>query len=215
MFGLFEDFTEQGLTNHWSMDETTGTGAVVIDRRGAFTGTTFNTENGDWSAGKIGNAITLDGVNERVLALGSASSFSTGDFTFACWAFPTALVNETLMHVGPAGNDPIILRVVSSNFDATVDETEVLGSTTISDAGFTHFGLTREGSALTTYVNGTPENTGTDGSTLDLGTEGLNIGSLIITVPTNFFQGQLDDVRVYNRGLSAAEMGGLATIGFA
>jgi hypothetical protein len=53
-----------GLVAYWALDETTGTSAseVVAGRAG----TVLNANNSNWTAGRVNNALTFDGMDDRV-----------------------------------------------------------------------------------------------------------------------------------------------------
>jgi hypothetical protein len=73
------------LVHHWMADGTAGdavSGQVATMRNGA----TF-------APGQIGQAFSLDGVNDEVDAGNSAADYPTGSFTLAAWVRPTSLPN--------------------------------------------------------------------------------------------------------------------------
>src|SRR5262249_22634458 len=76
---------------------------------------------------------------------------------------------------------------------------------------WTHVALTRSASVLTAYVNGVADpNTGSDPTGLISGGcpvfIGVDTGTGWTGGLNGFFQGQIDEVRVYNRALTAAEV---------
>ena len=77
-----------GLVGGWGFDETTGTSANDSSGRGN-TGTISGATR--TTAGKIGSALTFDGVNDWVTVADSASLDLTTRATLEAWVFPTAL----------------------------------------------------------------------------------------------------------------------------
>src|SRR4030095_2439569 len=78
------------------------------------------------------------------------------------------------------------------------------GPTASPVGNWTHVALTYDGAALRLYVNGTVVATQAAAGTVEANTKPLRIGG---NVPYGeFFQGIIDEVRVYNRALSAAEI---------
>ncbi len=214
MFGLFEDFSEQGLTHNWTLTDPQGTGTVVRDRRGGFTGTTVNTEASDL----FGRGISLDGVNEYVKVENVGSSLPTGDFTLSVRVNVINQFNMTFVGM-PDGSNGIEFRIHLGTvvMIGTMDNTSATGTTFIG-TGRQSFTMTRIGSAIQTYINGDTEETATDGSALDFSSNcplyfGAVSASGCSASIVTFLLGHLADIRIYNRGLSPAEVAGLATLG--
>jgi hypothetical protein len=81
----------------------------------------------------------------------------------------------------------------------------VLGQTVPSTNGWNYVAVTYNGSTITTYINGVLAATGNEpGANLCSGAP-LIIGSWWEGAPA-YFQGSVDEVRVYNRALSQSEI---------
>ena len=79
--------------------------------------------------------------------------------------------------------------------------------TDINDGEWHHLLGTYDGSAMKLYVDGNLEDTNTDFSgDLPVVVGDVHIGADYEASPGNFFNGQLDEVRVYNRALADAEV---------
>lgn len=224
MFGLFKSYSEQGLIHHWSLDETTG--SVVTDRIGAETGTATNMENGDWEAGKIGNALHFDGVDESVIMSDVSTVSSLTTLTVAAW------VNFDI--VPPAGTLEIICAKASSfasdyefalyysdvgadegflfGINGNSSDTEVSGATPATVSTWHHVCGVYDGSNMHIYLDGSSDATPVARTAATPNTAlSLRIGSR--TADSNPLDGLIDDVRVYNRALTATEVAGLAALG--
>jgi hypothetical protein len=104
-----------------------------------------------------------------------------------------------------------LVYALYANSDTTQPAANVfVGSDTYSQAGtialnaWSHLAATYDGSTLRLYVNGTQVSSQTIAGSI-LGSSGpLRIGGN--TVWGEWFKGSIDDVRVYDRALSAAEV---------
>ncbi len=209
-----------GRQGHWKLDSSSGTTAT--DSSGnSNTGTL--TGGPTWVAGKIGNGLNFDGVDDRVNAGSGASLDNLAAMTLTAW-----IKADTL---GEGGKGRIVDKTTTVNPDNgwlffldgtnqvsfSVDYTtaNLKRSTAINAVSvgtWIHVVATWTGSATATnikfYVNGveTSYGTGTDGtgSRVNDGTANLSIGTDSTTART--FDGVLDDVRAYNRVLSTTEI---------
>jgi hypothetical protein len=223
---------KDGLVGHWTFDGEDVTTNLVVDssgyaNHGGFSGdatTTFLV------SGKIGQSIELDGSDEFVKVPDSASLDLTDDrFTFAAWIYP-----HTFGHIGQgriidhcggsgtAGNgwtfqlaESVFGITNGLAFQGTYDGNNDLMSedNIISISTWQHVALSYDGSNFIYYVDG--ETAGVRATTtLDIGDESCPIRIGIRADDTHRdFDGRIDDVRVYERGLSGAEIKRLYQLG--
>jgi hypothetical protein len=174
-----------------------------------------------WVPGKIGQALTFDGLGAYV----QISNHLGANFTIACWvktsqAFqqvdPTYLGTGIIWSDVPGGAADFILGGTRSaagtnrlSFFVGGFETSLNGQKEISTGQWTHLAVTRDGSngQFKIYVNGLLDGTAT-------GATGLLKANPIIAIGGNvgdvrFFNGLVDDVRFYSRVLSGAEVASL------
>jgi hypothetical protein len=78
------------------------------------------------------------------------------------------------------------------------------GSSTLPANTWTHLAATHNGSTLRLYVNGTQVGTRSVSGALLTSSGALRIGGNSIW--GEFFQGRIDEIRVYNRALTANEI---------
>jgi hypothetical protein len=76
-----------GLVAHWRFDESTGT--IASEESGNYYGSLNNMEDGDWVAGKYGNALDFDGSNEYI-SIGNPV-INTPPFSVCVWVKPDAI----------------------------------------------------------------------------------------------------------------------------
>jgi hypothetical protein len=198
-----------GLVGHWTFDE--GEGNTAYDYSGNDNhGTLVN--DPDWVDGKIGKALELDGVNDYVEIGHSDSLTMTDGITIAFWAKSHGTQVSWTRAISKGKQDFEFL--MSGGGGNTANPALVINGTIRSTAGILiphnewvfWAGTWESGSHLRAYLNGDMESqvgpyTGTISSTdkaLDIGRE-WNSSS-------RFFDGYIDDVRIYDRALSAEEI---------
>ena len=171
-----EDTMARGLVGYWSFDEAGGTTAYDASDN-SHNGTLTNGPK--YTEGKIGNALQFDGSNDYV-HIGDISETSVK--TVELWAKPDA-INVT--------EDPL---------DLNGTQYVKITSGTVSGEGFISPTVYIDGLAGTTVTANwhhivITTNTGFSASDVDIGR--LN---------TTYFNGLIDEVRIYNRALTASEV---------
>ncbi len=187
------------LVAHWPLDE--GSGTVAHDTSGNGNDGTFNGEP-QWVSGFTGGALEFDGVDDYV-AIGDLDL--TGSFTLTFWMRPPSL---------PGDWHSVVMKEYDYGFE--FDGNNLLGrvgngaggwgatvTTTISTpAVWYHTALTWNGSDLEMLIDASSvgQNTGTHVS---------NDNSLLFgswNTSGEFFNGIIDDVRIYDHVLSGVEL---------
>jgi fibronectin type 3 domain-containing protein len=199
-----------GLVAAYGFDE--GSGTTTADRSG--NNNTGTLSNATWStSGKFGNALSFNGTNAWVTVNSSSSVNFTSAMTVEAWVNPSALGNpyRTVVFREQPGNEVYVLYAnETSNPKAPVAEVYVggykdaIGTTTLATGAWTHLAETFDGSSVRLYVNGTLVSTTAAAGALASSTSPLRIGGNNIW--GEYFSGLIDEVRVYNRALSAAEI---------
>ncbi len=96
-------------------------------------------------------------------------------------------------------------------YDGPQSRAEGHSSTLVNDSEWHHLAYSRIGSTGYIYVDGNLENTHTPNWTFTDPGNRWSIGQEWDDVtPSNFLAGAVDDLRIYDRGLSYAEIAGLA-----
>src|SRR3989344_3981735 len=218
---ISKPLTNLGLVGYWSMNE--GTGTVAGDgsgngNRGTLTG------GPTWVDGKRGKAINFDGVDDYVNA-GTAGNFErTNSFTVSLWIKrnPNPTVTEAvvakevgsgtfqgwgLLILGGAANDPYRINIANTSGTNNL----LVEYPRTNDSGWHHVVFTYNGTSAASgvflYEDGISKTQTIIADTL----------SASILTATNFqigardgaaslFSGSIDEVRVYNRALSATEI---------
>lgn len=224
MFGLFKPQSEQGLIAHWTFNE--GTGAVAGDRKNAYNGTLINMEEVDWTAGKIGTALNFDGADERIegitySALNTTMSSNTV-FSFSMWASASSFqAGDTAFCMGVLNSGSSTNTIIFRPYSTSNNGPRLFhnGGTALfdlagpaADGAFNHFCYVQDGATdHTLYVNGSSVATSSTSTTMT-----SSFGEVTIAVKNdnaNFYLGRIDDIRIYDRALTAAEVSKLANLG--
>ena len=197
-----------GLVASYGFDEAGGstTGdASGNGNTGTVTGATWTT------AGRYGGALSFDGVNDWVTVAGAGSLDLSTAMTLEAWVRPAALDSwRTVMLKEQTGFYTYALYAStgtgapSGNAVAGVDDIDVEGPAALPLNAWTHLAATYDGAAVKLFINGTEAAQLPAAGTIPSGTGPLHIGGNSIW--PEWFQGLIDEVRVYNRALSAAEI---------
>lgn len=208
--------TTDGLVGHWKLDES-APAATAVDSVGSNDGTLTNmAPASDWVAGKIGNALDFDGGNDYVdvgspaalddLPQLSVSAWINADSTASDGAVATKNSPGWVFWVGSGG----YLEFWANFSSGSANRWTGVGLIT-SGAGWQHVVVTYDGTSNGTgikfYVDGseTSYNGSTNGTNprSSDAADNLRIGS---QQSGSRFDGQIDDVRIYDRVLSSAEI---------
>jgi hypothetical protein len=197
-----------GLVGHWIGG---GSGLTWFDRSGYNNHGTL-TGGPLWTLGEGGkrNALSFDGTDDYVQISRASGLFDfTNEIkTLSLWIRPNVNnINQTLLGKGVDANTGWELIVLSSGLVAYTNNggafSDCQSTTVVPTTSWTHVALTVDGTTERLYINGRQEDTGTTNNITNTTTD-LFIGQR----ETNGlrFNGLIDDVRIWNRALSAAEI---------
>ena len=161
------------------------------------------------TAGRFGSALSFDGVNDWVTVPDSASLDLTTGMTVEAWVRPTSLTGWRTVAVKerPGG---IVYSLYASQGTRPVGqvwiggEHDALGSSALPPNTWTHLASTFDGTSLRLYVNGTLASTTAISGAMSLSDGVLRLGGNAVW--SEWFAGLIDEARVYNRALPAAEI---------
>lgn len=196
----------------WPFDE--GAGTATADASGnQHTGTL---ENGAawWAFGQFGKAIAFDGVDDAVTAAGSELLDATTALTLAGWVSPGAFgTPQSVIYKGGGAHPAYTLSIAADGRVEAV--TYPGGNPAIAQSVdplpldvWSHLAATYDGTALRLYVNGADVSTVSVSGALVTTDGGVWLGRTEVGDP---FTGKLDEIRIYDRALTPAEIQVLAT----
>jgi hypothetical protein len=211
---------DPSLIAYWRFDE--GSGGVAANEVDANANGTI--EGATWEvAGKLGAALRFDGVNDRVSLPGSFNI--TGNaFTIALWfnADDFDIIDGRLISKAQGTAEADHLWMLSTIQDgatflrarlSTQGTTHTLfgDNGTLSTQQWVHAALVYDGSELRLYQNAVLVGSQAQSGALDTDSGlGVAIGNQPSGAGSKPFDGLIDEVRIYNRALSAAELAALA-----
>ena len=213
--------TAGALEGHWKLDESSG--RVALDSSGQHRNGTFRHEP-TRVAGMIGGAVLFNGA-ENALDLGHSTAFRlVGSMTVSAWIRPTANPVDDAAIVSNFTHD--FVYALGYQLDTTVDRGprtigfkladmcgKVMaryGATPVPLNQWSHVAGVYDARARTmnVYLNGKPDDGFQLGSVSSR--HRSSRGSVSIAKRNDFkgfeFVGNIDDVRLYSRTLSAAEI---------
>ncbi|HUX35523.1 MAG TPA: LamG domain-containing protein, partial [Candidatus Paceibacterota bacterium] len=216
-------FSSNGLVGYWKFDEGQGTSTQDSSGNGN-TGTWNGTLGSQWATGEVGGAGQFNGSNDWVNAGNGADLNPTSAMTISTWVKFTNLNRETIASKwGASGNSDyswlLFANMWSSgevNFLTSSDGTGYTNAR--SSAGAVATGVwyyiagvySGANTTATLYINGAFAGSSTAPSSLKVSTTSLSIGADhdngVGEPAYRLFNGLIDDVRIYNRALSAAEI---------
>jgi hypothetical protein len=206
----FSTTSTPGLVAAYSFNEGAGTtlsDASGAGNHGAVNGATWTT------AGKFGGALTFDGVSDWVTISDAASLHLTTGMTLEAWVKPTTSLSgwRTILYKEhPAGLSWSLYASDSAAPPAVYAATpsnpwsHITGSSLLTLNEWTHVAGTYDGTTLRLYVNGVLVRSGTVGGPMPVSNAVLRIGGH--SGSGQFFKGAIDEIRIYNRALTAAEV---------
>jgi Concanavalin A-like lectin/glucanases superfamily/Malectin domain/Domain of unknown function (DUF1929)/Bacterial Ig domain/Bacterial Ig-like domain len=187
-----------------------GSGTTVPD--GAGKGNTGTLTNTTWSAtGKYGGSLSFNGSSSWVTVADNATLDLTNAMTLEGWVNPTA-TGTTWRTVLIKQNTGALVYSLYANTDTqrpsghvfTSTEFDTRGTAAVPLNAWTFLAVTYDGATLRMYVNGTQVSSKPVSGSMPNSTGVLRIGGN--SVWGEYFAGLIDNVRVYNRALSASEL---------
>ncbi|WP_327586250.1 PQQ-dependent sugar dehydrogenase [Nonomuraea sp. NBC_00507] len=197
--------TVTGLVAAYGMNA--GTGAAVADASG--NGNNGTATSAIWAAGKYGQALSFNGTSSWVTVADSSTLRLTNGMTLEAWVRPASVTGWRTVLMKEFGTD-LAYAIMSSGgsgpgaFIFTSSGANAPAASNLPLNTWSHVAATYDGSTLRMFVNGTQVATNLTGGNLRTGTSPLRIGGN--SGSGEYFSGLIDEVRIYNKALTAAEI---------
>jgi hypothetical protein len=196
-----------GLVASYSFNE--GSGSTLNDRAGK--GHAGTISGAAWTTqGKYGGALSFDGINDWVTVNDTAALDLTTGMTLEAWVRPSSLSDwrTVLLKQGSGG---LTYSLYASNDDSLPESDIYVGGDKMAGApealllnAWSHLAATYDGTRLRLYVNGVEVGSRSLSGAMATSTGVLRIGGN--SVWDEFFEGGIDEIRIYNRALTPAEI---------
>ena len=206
----------------WKMDE--GTGQTVRDySANANNGTMYwmsTSTSGGWVDGKVGKALNFDGVDDRVqTATGGVNLDNVGAITLSGWFYPDSTLtlgnqrvlikddgfNINITKGNTVTNSILCMAIVSPNYHR--DDIDTSGGIGFNLSQWNYIACVWDGTDIKIYVNGVlsidrANGSQATGNIVDSGANPTQFG----TIGDEYYDGALDDWRVYNYARTADQI---------
>ncbi|MBI2578146.1 MAG: LamG domain-containing protein [Candidatus Aenigmarchaeota archaeon] len=201
-YALVRDTLGDGLVLYLPMNE--GSGSSTADASG--TGNNGAISGATWTSGKSGSALQFDGTDDMVQT--GTNRMTKEAFTLSFWIMPFSVQDGGIYFMSPIQGDYATrMRVTPSGqvCSGVMWITDWCYQANYSINTWHHFAVTRQSNETwTVYFNGVPVRSAFL-ETLPLLT-GSFIGRYGDGSTWHYFNGKIDEARVYNRSLSSAEI---------
>ncbi len=211
--GMLSNDIVSGLVGHWNFDESGGN--IAYDTSG-------NLNNGTLVNGpirqtgvncQVGGCLSFNGSNNFITTNSSTADFGTSNFSISTWINASSLSGVHIIigkRVYPPG------YIIYTNGSSLILQVNDSNANSYTIGNYTYVGtwhniavvVQRTTNQAFYYLDGVLQGTGTSlsastGSISNSGWFGIGADQ---SDQTNVFSGSIDDVRVYNRALSANEI---------
>jgi len=200
--------TSLGRVVAYGFDEGAGTVAndsTVPSNAGTISGATWT------AAGRYGAALSFNGTTNWVTIADAAELDLTTAMTLSAWVRPSSLAGWSTALMKEAGNTLAYSLYAADNSNRPPagyvqigGDQPVVGSGVLPLNTWTHLAVTFNGSGMSLYVNGTLAGTRNLSGSIATSTGPLRIGGNAVW--GEYFAGVIDEVRVYSRAQSVAEI---------
>lgn len=202
--------------SYWPMDEASGNISDLNGNTGTVTGTTVIT-------GIRGNARRFNGTTDFI-GIGDITALEPANITVACWIRTSTATEQFIiskenidvtadrgysLRIYDVSNAKIRWVVWKNGTSGSVQGTDwqhVLSAATYADGNWHHIVGTWNGTTLNLYIDGIAEPPVNFSGTIKQTSVNLEFGRAQNSVSGKaWFNGDVDEVRIYNRALNAVE----------
>jgi hypothetical protein len=204
-----QPINETGLVGYWNFDE--GTGTVACDNSGNNNHGTLVNEP-QWVEGKIGKALSFDGLDDYI-GITPSTSLNNLDtnFTIEAWIkVPTDKISTGyIVNLRQNDNDPHIEFYVNHPSAGQLgahflpSDSRLAWSIGINDGAWHHVVVTGDNGVSRLYTDGVVYGSTGSCSGISGNWDSVSIGR---SQGGEWFNGTIDEVKIYNRALSADEV---------
>ena len=188
----------------------------ALDELGGINGTV--TGSVSYAPGEAGQGFLFGGIDAAV-NLGYATNLQLQNFTIECWIQRST---NTLVSVDPLTGNGVLFGYGVGGYDFYMlpsghlaltwnGNSSASSTAAVTDTNLHHVAVTRSNSSVVFYLDGVAYNYGTYNATFSFTTQ-ASIGAVGGTQSQSFY-GLIDELAVYNRALTAAEIQSIYNVG--
>lgn len=210
--------TSEGLVGYWDMDDNNVNGTTVYDKSGQGNNATLGdgstpTTYPSSAVGKLREARSFDGGDYMAVTSGDLTKFEAGtlDFTISVWVKQTSYSTQVIAAQMDANDDGWRFLSPSTNgrITCSVDAIDIASDTGVMSDAEWHLAtcvIDRDGNGQM-YIDGVAS-----GSAVAINSEVMSITSNVVRIGRSpydsvwYWNGSIDEVKIYNRALSATEV---------
>ncbi|MHC4435948.1 MAG: LamG-like jellyroll fold domain-containing protein [Planctomycetota bacterium] len=200
-------FEGAGLVAHWALDETEGD--IAYDSASNIDAAVHE---GQWTVGKVDGALMFNGLT-TYMDCGDSLRLRTQKMTLAMWLEPEHMggMRYVLSRASEVADDfdYVLMRHYEGHVEFALaqegsDPVSVMSNATTPLNEWTHVAVCLDGSHAAIYINGQFD------ASVDYGRripcEGCRLWISSLGGDTRFYNGKIDDLRVYNIALTAGQI---------
>lgn len=191
-----------GLIAAYGFNEVSGN--TTADLSG--NGNTATISGATRTAGRYGNGLSFDGVNDYVA--GTDIDFPSGPFTLSTWYNTSVIKQSYLMGKFTTTQNRIYIMISSTGaavaglYDGTWRD--VVDTNLTADGNWHHLALVASATQIELFIDGVSRATAPHNNTFPVNNALWNFGRR--NNNSLYFNGVLDEIRMYNRALTQAEI---------
>ncbi|MCH8043377.1 MAG: tandem-95 repeat protein, partial [Planctomycetes bacterium] len=213
-----------GPVGYWRLGEAAGS-TTTVDVTGVHDGAYENFTAGDFQrpgvvSGDPDTSVMFDGVDNQVTVPHSDELTITGDLTVEFWMYKTAEADRWQRLVGKGSDNTRtfgvweepgnVKKIHFQQYDGSRNKVVFFASNSNVELNQWHYVVaTVEGSTAKIYIDGALDSQSTRSGVVGIDNQPLTIGGRIggnLLHEIDVFPGRLDEVAIYDRALSAAEI---------
>jgi len=191
---------QKGLVSYFNFDDN------LKDQKG-YAGDGVPTGNPTFTAGKIGKALTLNGTNQKVLFTANPAQSPNG-ITTACWMNVSSVqdgIYRWVFRFSDKNSNFGSLQINQGDKIIFLTSSQASNpESTYASQTWMHVVLTFDGNSSKLYINGVLKSNYDEPASLSAYFNSLNIG--YNSASNRYLQGSIDELYIYNRALSQAEV---------
>ncbi|MFA6077782.1 MAG: LamG domain-containing protein [Candidatus Paceibacterota bacterium] len=200
---------KSGLVGYWNFNDGVGTKTGDISGNG----NTGTVSNATWTQGRFGKALYFGGVNSSVSVPNKPIFDITSSITLSAWYKKDvgSGTNKWLVHKATVNTSYSMFIEGGLKMRIEHPAMQDCATTEPSEGVWHHAVSTYDGTNMRVYVDGVLKQTCAATGSINISGGGIEIGSFSSTGYP--FKGVIDEVRIYNRALSASEISDLYKAG--